>query len=136
MSQNGFDKVKFSDLLNKAMGQRNMSQYAMHAGVSLTYISKLIRQLSANPPQPDTLKKLARRAHNGITYADFMAAAGHIVDINRSYTEEDNNNDLIDLIHKSEYYNGIPLDQDDRDRIRTVLDVVFYYSTQKNKMNK
>lgn len=136
--QNAFDKSKFSLLIKAAMGNRNMSEYSLHSGVSLTYISRLIRQLVEKPPQPITIKKLASRAHNGVTYTDLMVAAGHIVDINRSYTEEDNNNDLIDLIHKSEYYDGIPLDQDDRKRIRMVLDVVFYYAkSQKNiKINE
>lgn len=131
MAQQIFDKPKFANLLKQAMGNRNMSQYAMNSGVSLTYVSKLIRQLSDRAPQPETINKLAKRAHNGVTYSDLMAAAGHITVMNKANIQEDNSNDLIDHIYKSEYYNGVPLSESDRKRIKTVLDVVFYYAQQK-----
>lgn len=127
MTQNGFDKARFSELLVRAMGKRNMSQYALHSGVSLTYISKLIRQLVNNPPQPETIRKLANKAHAGVSYAELLAAAGHIGDKN-DIEDLPIANDLIDLIDRSEFYNGVPLNQGDRDRIRTVLDIVFHYA--------
>lgn len=127
MSQNGFNKERFAALLKKAMGKRNMSQYALHSGVSLTYISKLIRQLVNNPPQPETIRKLANKAHAGVSYAELLAAAGHIGDKTILHTGS-TDNDLSSLINKSEYYNGFPLSEDDRNRIRTVLDIVFHYA--------
>ncbi len=75
-----FDKSRFADLLQKALGNRNMSEYALHSGVSLTYISELIKQERDNPPLPKTLRKLAEKAHNGVTYEMLMAAAGHLPD--------------------------------------------------------
>lgn len=135
LARKGFDKVKFSELLVRGMGQRNMSQFALHSGVSLTYLSRLIRQLIINPPQPETIQKLASKAYNGVTYADLMIAAGHIANKN-DIEDTPIANDLIDLIDRSEFYNGVPLNQGDRDRIRTVLDVVFHYtSTSKTNTN-
>ncbi len=73
-----FNKKRLSELLTKALGSRNMSEYSLHTGVSLTYISELIKQERNNPPLPKTLKKLAEKAHGDVTYEDLMEAAGHI----------------------------------------------------------
>jgi repressor LexA len=78
MTVQKFDKKRFSELLKKAMGNRKMSEYAHHAGISLTYLSELIREQRENQPMPPTIKKLADKAYNGVTYEDLMAAAGHI----------------------------------------------------------
>lgn len=78
MSTLGFNKKLFSKLLKKALGSRKMSEYAHHAGISLTYLSELIREQRNNPPMPPTIKKLADRAHNGVSYEELMAAAGHL----------------------------------------------------------
>lgn len=59
-----------------------------------------------------------------------MVAAGHIInkdDVFDPMVE----NDLVQLIERSEFYDGVPLNQDDRNRIRTVLDVIFYYAKNK-----
>lgn len=76
-----FDKEKFAELLKKAMGSRSINQYWLHSEVSATYISKLLRKLVNHPPGPDVIRKLADTAHNGVTYQDFMEAAGHYKDI-------------------------------------------------------
>lgn len=73
-----FNKTKLSQLLSQALDGRLMSEYAQDAGVSLTYVSELIRQERSNPPQPKTLKKLAFAARDGITYEGLMTAAGHL----------------------------------------------------------
>ncbi|MFZ5649458.1 MAG: hypothetical protein ACOY4I_01205 [Bacillota bacterium] len=78
-----FDKKTFSELLIKAMGDRKMSEYAHHAGISLTYLSELIREQRDNQPMPPTIKKLADKAYNGVTYEELMAAAGHLPETGR-----------------------------------------------------
>ena len=75
-----FDKQRFSLLMQRAMGNRKMSEYAMHTGISLTYVSELIRGLRDKPPMPPTIRKLANKAYNGVTYNDLMEAAGHSED--------------------------------------------------------
>ena len=39
------------------------------------------------PPTPETISKFAKKAYNGVTYKDFMIAAGHISEDNK--VEED-----------------------------------------------
>lgn len=76
-----FNGPRLSNLLSQALDGRLMSEYAHEAGVSLTYVSELIRQERSNPPQPKTLKKLALAARGGIKYEDLMSAAGHLPDL-------------------------------------------------------
>jgi hypothetical protein len=73
-----FDKPKFAELLDKAKGNRSINQYGLHSGVDAGYISRLLRKMVEAAPLPPTLKKLADKAYNGITYEDFMIAAGHL----------------------------------------------------------
>lgn len=73
-----FNKEEFSELLKKAKGNRSINQYGLQSGVSGAHISRLLRGLLDTPPNPDTIKLLADKAHNGVTYYDLMIAAGHI----------------------------------------------------------
>jgi hypothetical protein len=75
-----FDKEKFALLLIKARGERSINQYALHSGVTSAHISRLSRALLDSPPTPQTIGKLAKSAYNGVTYEDFMDAAGYIPD--------------------------------------------------------
>lgn len=81
-----FNRHRLSELLTRALGGRLMSEYAVHSGVSLTYVSELIRQERANPPQPRTLRKLGEAAFGGITYEALMIAAGHLPEEEESGT--------------------------------------------------
>jgi repressor LexA len=71
-----FDKQAFSALLQKAIGNRTLNEYARQANVSNSYISNLIRCKKDNPPEGKTIKKLADAAHNGVTYFELLEAAG------------------------------------------------------------
>jgi len=72
-----FDKEKFACLLAEAMGDRSINQYALHSGVSATYISRLLRNMVNKPPMPPTIEKLASKAYDGVNYTALMQAAGH-----------------------------------------------------------
>ncbi|WP_342505673.1 transcriptional repressor LexA [Sporosarcina sp. FSL K6-2383] len=72
-----FNKEEFSRLLELAKGARSINQYAMHSGISAAHISRLMRSLLDTPPNPDTIKLLAEKAYNEVTYTDLMGAAGH-----------------------------------------------------------
>lgn len=150
-----FDKVKLSELMQKALGERNMSEYALHSGVSLTYISELIKQERDNPPLPKTIRKLAEKAHNGVTYEMLMEAAGHlpkgpdfIIDKSdgtvligevKANTRQDNKNtkDLQKFLNQQEImFDGVPLTDDDKEKIRKALEIIFWDAKQKNKRKK
>lgn len=75
-----FDKKRFKELLQKAIGDRNNSEYEKISGVNRTYISKYLNERLDNPPTPDVIKRMASAAQNNVTYEDFMKAAGHIPD--------------------------------------------------------
>jgi hypothetical protein len=63
-----FNKELFADLLIKAKGNRSINQYANDIKVSPAHISRLIRKMLNSPPSPETIKKFAQSAYNGITY--------------------------------------------------------------------
>lgn len=73
-----FYKHKFSELLLKAKGERSINHYALHCGVSAAHISRLLRELIDTPPNPETIRKFADKAHNSVTYEQLMEAAGYI----------------------------------------------------------
>ncbi|MDR7856342.1 helix-turn-helix transcriptional regulator [Tissierella sp.] len=76
MSQ--FNKEEFSELLQKAQGNRSLNQFGLKSGVDPGYISRFINLLRNSPPSPEILQKLADAAHNEVTYADLMQSAGYI----------------------------------------------------------
>jgi transcriptional regulator with XRE-family HTH domain len=73
-----FDKNSFADLLQKALGSRTAYRYSQEVNVSRGHISLLLRKEAARPPTADTIKKLASKADNEITYEQLMVAAGHL----------------------------------------------------------
>ena len=73
-----FNKEYFAKILDSAKGNRTNQQYADDSGVSRSYISLLLNLKREDPPTPDILKKLACAAHNNVTYAQLMTAAGYV----------------------------------------------------------
>lgn len=67
-----------SDLIKKAQGNRSLNQFANQCGISPGNLSRIINNKNAQSPKPETLKKLAIHAYNGVTYQQLMDAAGHI----------------------------------------------------------
>lgn len=89
-----FDKHKFSELLFKAKGERSINHYALHCGVSAAHISRLLRELIDTPPNPETIRKFADKAHNSVSYEQLMEAAGYI-ESKTSIKKENKINDKI-----------------------------------------
>lgn len=121
-----FDKEKFKELVILARGDRTNQQYSDDSGVSRAYISGYINKKIDNAPTPEVIKRLASCALNGITYEDFMKAAGHIKDTLNNQDElvltaKDNKdvekllNKTIELIDNQEglMLNGELLDDED-----------------------
>lgn len=73
-----FNKEIFAKQLEQARGDRSINKYADECGISAAHISRLLRQMINTPPSPDTIKKLADKAYNGITYYQLMQSAGHL----------------------------------------------------------
>lgn len=63
------------ELLKKAQGDRTLNAYARHSDVSAGNLSRI---MNGQKPSPEILKKLAFKAHNGVTYEQLMNAAGYI----------------------------------------------------------
>lgn len=81
-----FNKEKFAELLLLAKGsERSINQYGLHSDISPAHISRLLRGKLNAPPSPDTIKKLADKAHNGVTYEELMKAAGHLGELNLGF---------------------------------------------------
>lgn len=81
-----FNKEKFAELLSLAKGsERSINQYGLHSDISPAHISRLLRGKLDTPPSPETIKKLADKAHNGVTYQDLMEAAGHLGELNLGF---------------------------------------------------
>jgi transcriptional regulator with XRE-family HTH domain len=89
-----FDKIKFKDLLNQAIGDRSISTYAKESGVSRSYISQYINEKLDKPPSPEVIIRLAEASNNRISYLELMQAAGHF-DIKKS-------EDIINYVKEAE----------------------------------
>lgn len=72
-----FNKKRFSRYLEEARGKRSMRKFALESDVSPAHLSRLSRELLDTPPAPDTLKKLASAAENGVTLESLMDACGY-----------------------------------------------------------
>lgn len=64
------------ELIKKAQGDRSQNEYALHSGVSSAAITRILT--GGRQPSPDTLRKLAEHAYNGVTYQDLMIACGYL----------------------------------------------------------
>lgn len=75
-----FNPAQFAALLKKAIGSRSAYKFAQDVGVSRNHINLLLNQERNSPPKPETLKKFADGASNGVTYEDFLITAGLMAD--------------------------------------------------------
>lgn len=73
-----FDKKKFAELLNEALGGRSGNEFGREIGVSGSLISRRLRSKMQNPPDAITIQRIAGGAANGVTYEQLMKAAGYL----------------------------------------------------------
>ncbi|ADQ06470.1 immunity repressor protein (phage-related protein) [Caldicellulosiruptor hydrothermalis 108] len=147
-----FDKKEFARLLELAKGDRSINEYAKECGVSSAHISRLLRCLLDTPPNPETIKKIASKAKNGVTYEDLMKAAGHILNGTQApepsrpwqptLTEKDKKDiakeleKLLNDLEHSEglaFFNGEPLDEETKEHIKNALKLGLEIAKIKNK---
>lgn len=83
MAAETFDTGKLAELVRLAIGGRSLSSFAEEAGVSKSYVSKIINgKISPDsPPSRKVLSKLANpekaAPQNGITLADLFTSCGY-----------------------------------------------------------
>lgn len=75
-----FNAELLSSLIKEAQGDISLNNFASQCKISSSTLSRIINNKNSCPPAPSTLQKIASVAHNGVTYADLMAAAGYIND--------------------------------------------------------
>lgn len=101
-----FNKERFSELLTAAQGNRSLNAYAAACNVAAAHISRLKRQLLDTSPTPPIIKKLAENAMNGVTYKEFMIAAGHIDEQEANFLQTKELNEFIKEKVLQEIYNN------------------------------
>lgn len=98
-----FNKTKFALLLKRAKGaERSINQYAIDSGISAAHISRLMRGLLDTPPTPQTIEKLAEFAYGGVTYEQFMEAAGYGTIVKEETVKYETSKKIAELIPKLE----------------------------------
>lgn len=83
MAAETFDTGKLAELVRLAIGGRSLSSFAEEAGVSKSYVSKIVngKISSDSPPSRKVLSKLVdpdkAAPQNGITLADLFSSCGY-----------------------------------------------------------
>lgn len=95
-----FDKEQFAALLKKAKGSRSIREFDRQVGVAYTYTSRLLRGKVDTAPSVEVIKKYSQGAANGVTYEDFMIAAG--------YLPKKTNEEITKVSHVDEIKNIAP----------------------------
>ncbi|WP_172679223.1 transcriptional regulator [Paenibacillus pini] len=123
----------------------SINQLAERAGISNSQISRMENGVRGIP-KPPTLKKLAEALD--VPYAELMNAAGYLesdnsvaTHANETLPEWATSKDKRDFKKMLEedgelMFDGIPLDDDDKQRIKDVLTGLFWEAKQMNKRKK
>lgn len=131
----------YMKLLRESQGL-TINQLASAAGISGSQISRIENGLRGIP-KPTTLRKIADAT--GASYEELMDHAGYLRE--HSFSEEDvvpnwaTSKDKRDFRKMLEddgelMFDGIPLDKEDKQRIKDVLTGLFWEAKQMNKRNK
>jgi len=67
---------KLKDLIKSAQGDRSQNEFALHANISSAALTRILK--GERKPDPDTLRKIAEKAYNGITYKELLLATGYL----------------------------------------------------------
>lgn len=132
----------FGDYLRRLREQKGLSiqQLAAHAGISGAQISRIENGIRG-VPKPATLRKISEAV--GIGYEELMEHAGYLnetsgakdqMDMPEWATSKDKRDFRKMLEDDGELmFDGIPLSQEDRQRIKDVLTGLFWEAKQMNK---
>ncbi|MBO2943824.1 helix-turn-helix domain-containing protein [Paenibacillus sp. F411] len=137
----------FGEYLKTLREDQNLSisQLSQAAGISGSQISRIENGLRGIP-KPQTLRKLAEALQ--APYEEMMQAAGYWEDLQSSEDEDKlvipewaTNKDKRDFKHLLEddgelMFDGIPLDQEDKQRIKDVLTGLLWEAKKMNKRGR
>lgn len=71
-----FDKVRFAEVLRRAIGERSIAEFARFADVSTGYVSRYVNLKVDVAPTLTTMQKL-NTATTSVTYEELLEAAGY-----------------------------------------------------------
>ncbi|MCJ8014372.1 helix-turn-helix domain-containing protein [Paenibacillus sp. KQZ6P-2] len=138
---------EFGNLLKQLREQKGLTinQLADAAGISNSQISRMENGVRG-VPKATTIRKLAEALNT--SYGDLMIAAGYLEgadDLNESVAEQSpewatskDKRDFKKMLEEDGelMFDGIPLDQEDKQRIKDVLTGLFWEAKQMNKRKK
>lgn len=74
-----FDKIKFSQILNKINSTYDsMTEFSEKSKVNRTYLSQYINQKLDSPPSPKVLLKIANNSNKMTNYEELMLTCGYL----------------------------------------------------------
>lgn len=74
-----FDKIKFSQILNKINSTYDsMTEFSEKSKVNRTYLSQYINQKLDSPPSPKVLQKIANNSNKITNYEELMLTCGYL----------------------------------------------------------
>lgn len=137
-------KQPFGEYLKELRETKGLTinQLATAAGISGSQISRIENGLRG-VPKPATVRKISEAT--GVTYEELMEKAGYLQDqgtaseesVPEWATSRDKNDFRKMLEDDSELmFDGIPLDKEDKQRIKDVLTGLFWEAKQMNKRKK
>lgn len=131
---NGSDNESFGSILKKIRVEKGftVNQLAMYSGVSAAQISR-IENSKRGVPKPETIKKLADALK--YPYEQLMEEAGYINgdSIPAWATKKDVRDFRKMLEEETLMFDGMPLDEEDKEKILRVVEAVFWDAKKKNK---
>lgn len=73
-----FNSELLIQLIRNAQGNRSLNQFSQGCGIDSGNLSRILNNKNKQAPKPETLRRIANNAYNGVTYEGLMDAAGHI----------------------------------------------------------
>jgi transcriptional regulator with XRE-family HTH domain len=137
-------KQEFGDYMKHLRETKGLTinQLAVAAGISGSQISRIENGLRG-VPKPTTLRKIAEAT--GVPYEELMDQAGYLQDQILSSDEavpdwatSKDKRDFRKMLEDDGelMFDGIPLDKEDKQRIKDVLTGLFWEAKQMNKRKK
>ncbi|WP_281282559.1 helix-turn-helix domain-containing protein [Paenibacillus piri] len=134
-------ETEFGFYLKQARERKGFSvnQLALESGISNAQISRIENGLR-RAPKPETIRKLAEALH--IPYEEMMEKAGHMPDERRQeippWATSKDKRDFKKMLEEDGeiMFDGIPINDVDKQRIMHVLTGFFWEAKQMNKRKK
>ncbi len=138
-SPRDIDRIKkFADWLRQTISDCNYKsqrQFSITANVSPATISRILNY--GQLPDDETITKIAAALNKPVK--DVMLAAGYPVDDSGQLTKQQKKQpkDLLKILEQEDYtLNGRLATPEDKDRLATVVEAMFWDAKEKNKRKR